>query len=149
MGGCVGTAVSAQALNAYATQKRIIFFITYLSFPLLLSFSIFLKILAFRMWTSMCTATDTAIALAFLWELSWIKTPFKATQRCFSLPLLMVVLGLMILVSLSLIHRLMASTIHTGAATSLFGIVKLILFLVDKKSTGGSIQQCLELFEGG
>jgi len=39
----------------------------------------------------------------------------------------------------SLIHKLMASTIRTGAVTSVVAVIMLVLFLIDNESNGESI----------
>jgi len=93
-GSFVGVLVSGLVHMAYVKRAKILL-------SALISFS-----------TS--AASDISIALALLWQLSQIKSPFKATQ--------------------SLIRRLMASTIRTGTVTSVVGIIILILFLTDKQS---------------
>ena len=41
----------------------------------------------------------------------------------------------------SLLHKLMASTIHTGTVTSVVAVVTLILFLIDNKRNSEPIPQ--------
>jgi len=47
----------------------------------------------------------------------------------------------------SLVHKLMASTIRTGAVTSVVAVIMLVLFLIDNESNGESIWQYLKLIE--
>jgi len=70
--------------------------------------------LSITVWFSMSAIIDTTIALALLWQFHWIKSPFKNTQ--------------------SLVHKLMASTIRTGAVTSVVAVIMLVLFLIDNES---------------
>jgi len=99
LGSCVGAVVSVLMHTAYAQRDKMV--------------------LCVLIWFSTNAATDVSIALALLWQLSQIKSPFKATQ--------------------SLIRRLMASTIRTGTMTSVVAVITLILFLTNKEgnvSTG-------------
>jgi len=104
LGGFVWTIVSILVYTAYAQRDKIALSVT--------------------IWASTCAATDIAIALGLLWQLSRIESSFKATQ--------------------SLIHRLMASTIRTGTVTSVLVVVTLIVFLIDKESNvPAGIAYCL------
>jgi hypothetical protein len=98
LGGCAGTLVSLFARMAGAQWDKMVMSMT--------------------LWFSMSAAMDISIAFALLWQLSQIKSPFKATQ--------------------SLIHRLMASTIRTGTVTSVVSLITLVLFLTDKQSNFSS-----------
>jgi hypothetical protein len=63
-------------------------------------------LLSALIWFTTAVATDVAITLALLWQFYQIKSSFKT--------------------SMSLIHRLMASTIRTGTITS---VVSVLVFL--------------------
>ena len=92
-------------------------------------------------------ASNVAIALALLWQLRRIKSPFKATRGYF---ILLLTIGpdltLDTHVLSSLIHKLMASTISTGTLTSVFSVVGVILFVCNNSSNGECIRQYLKLF---
>jgi len=94
LGGCTGALVSLLVYTAYSQRDKMALSIT--------------------IWLSTSAATDIAIAVALLWQLSRINSPFRATK--------------------SLIHKLMASTIRTGTVTSVVAVITLILFLIDNES---------------
>ena len=92
--------------------------------------------------------SDFAIAIALLWQLSRIKSPFRATQRCVSYYLVLLVTGIDLILNTymlcSLVRRLMASTISTGTVTSVVITVASIGYLINKWSAG---KQYLKLFK--
>jgi hypothetical protein len=92
-----------------------------------------IKVHACRTWFSTSAAADIAIALALLWQLSRIQSSFEATQRC---TLISYFYWPCAWTLFSLIHKLMVSTIQTGAVTSIVAIIILITFLTDKESNG-------------
>jgi hypothetical protein len=63
-------------------QDGVVRFVRHGLVPLLFTSS--KKFHVFRIWFSTSAVTDIAIALTLLWQLSQIKSPFKATQRCVS-----------------------------------------------------------------
>ena len=127
-------------------QDSVVRFVCHALVPLLFTSS--KKFHVFRIWFSMSVVTDIAIALTLLWQLSQIKSPFKATQRCISSyywrqPTSHYPYGHILF---SLIRRLMASTIRTGTMTSVFEVMTLPLFLTDEQSNCEPIWQYLTLF---
>jgi hypothetical protein len=76
-------------------------------------------VLFVKLWSSASLATDVAIAVALLWQLSRMKSPFRHTQ--------------------SLIYRLMACTVGTGAVTSVVVVVFLITYLINVQNNGEPI----------
>jgi len=75
-------------------------------------------VLSATIWSGTNVASNVAIALALLWQLRRIKSPFKATR--------------------GLIHKLMASTISTGTLTSVFSVVGVILFVCNNSSNAAT-----------
>jgi hypothetical protein len=78
---------------------------------------------------------DAFIALALVWQLSQIKSPFKSTRRYIAS---VVSLSTILNVGMfySIIHWLMISTISTGVMTIVVAVSILISFLIDKVSNG-------------
>ena len=84
LGSFVGVLVSGLVHMAYVKRDKILLSalcVTVLfhcfSHPLI-------RFHVFRIWFSTNAASDISIALALLWQLSQIKSPFKTTQRCVS-----------------------------------------------------------------
>jgi len=84
LGNCVEAVVFVLAHMAYAQRDKMVLpalcvmvLFDYFSHPLI-------RFHVFRIWFSTNAASDIATALALLWQLSQIKSPFKATQRCVS-----------------------------------------------------------------
>ncbi|KAJ7243507.1 hypothetical protein C8J57DRAFT_1366057 [Mycena rebaudengoi] len=65
-------------------------------------------------WLVTEAVTDVSIALALLWQFRKVKSSFKETR--------------------SLLHRVMAQTIQTGAAGATIALVVLVAFLANKES---------------
>ena len=136
----MGAVVSVLMHTAYAQRDKMVLCVLcvtvlfhYFSHPLIIFH-------VCRIWFSTNAATDVSIALALLWQLSQIKSPFKATQRCVPLIVddyLHLIIHTHIL--FSLIRRLMASTIRTGTMTSVVAVITLILFLTNKEGNGEPI----------
>jgi hypothetical protein len=80
---CGGSSICSGTHGLCSTgQDSVVRFVRHDLVPLLFTSS--KKFHIFRIWFSTSAVTDISIALALLWQLSRIKSPFKATQRCVS-----------------------------------------------------------------
>jgi hypothetical protein len=98
LGGCVADLIAIHDIIHHPLSQR--------AWDQLVLFSV--------IWFSTILTTDISIALALLWQLSQMKSPFKSTQ--------------------SLIQQLVAYTISTGTLTSVTVTVTSIMFFIDNQS---------------